>query len=143
MAAKADDVAGAGAGGGDTDLTSLGKKELAATEALAGATKVRDKREATIDMLTAELAAVGTEEARRDQLKRIDKEKDLLAAALADVTEARKRCVSLRAFPFPTLFLEADPSAVLFVLSPPSVHCLHGCALRAPLCPLHDLVPPV
>ena len=68
-------------------------------------------------------------------------EKKLLAKAIKTVNKVHDRCVSVRAFPFPALFLEADPSAVLFVLSPRSVHCLHDCALRAPLSPLHDLVP--
>ena len=97
MAAKHNEGVGGGGGAGDAYLASLLDDKESAKEDLDRATEVRDKREAEIDRLTSELTQKETTPERQKELEqRIDKQNDLLAAAQADVTEARKRYVSLR-----------------------------------------------
>jgi hypothetical protein len=83
-------------GGNVWDLTELKKEKSDAKEDLKRATLRLDRRDAEIDHLTVELNEKDTTKERREQLEqRIDKEKELLAAAQASVNKAQDRCVSL------------------------------------------------
>lgn len=83
-------------GGNVWDLTELRSKEQTATEDLKRATEERTAIRGEIQRLNVELSQEDTTKERREQLEqRIDKEKELLAAAQASVNKAQDRCVSL------------------------------------------------